>query len=217
MNRQHGHPFTTLGFNPHNVDFFKINLCRSAVGGKELTSWSEAKNQFDEVAAMGYASVLAPAELAAKLAVGAKPATVAPADAVRLWTPKPFQRVYSDTFPDSDTPPLSTLNIVAGRNDSEAAQVLITNFSEDNLYFRVEPQFLLSDGATRFSELLTIGKIHGVLPAKSCFRCCLSRNQAHPGSAVPGNPNALVRGQNSSAAGQILLVLPVDAGQCRCA
>ena len=149
-------PFTTLGFNPHNVDFFKINLCRSAVGGKELTSWSEAKNQFDEVAAMGYASVLAPAELAAKLAVGAKPATVAPADAVRLWTPKPFQRVYSDTFPDSDTPPLSTLNIVAGRNDSEAAQVLITNFSEDNLYFRVEPQFLLSDGATRFSELLTI-------------------------------------------------------------
>ncbi len=79
-----------------------------------------------------------------------------PAAAVRLWTPRPFQRIYSDTFPDSDTPPLPTLEIVAARNDSEAAQVLVTNFSEDNLYFRVEPQFLLADGATCFSELLSI-------------------------------------------------------------
>ncbi len=148
-------PFATLGFNPHDVGFFKINLCRSTAGGKELTSWSEAKNQFDDIAAMGYATVLAPAELAAKLAAAAKPARP-PATAIRLWTPRPFQHVYSDTFPDDSTPPLGTLEVVAARNDREAAQVLITNFSEDNLYFRVEPQFLLADGVTRFSELVTI-------------------------------------------------------------
>lgn len=148
-------PFSTLGFDPRQQDFFKINFCRSALGGKELTSWSKAMNQFDEVAAMGFATTLAPAELASRLAAAAARPAGAGAATVRLWTPRPFQRVYSDSFPDDNTPPLPKLEITAARNDQESAQVLITNFSEDNLYFRVEPQFHLADGVTRFAELVT--------------------------------------------------------------
>ena len=145
-------PLAVLGFTGDHLKGFKINLCRTNTENKEITSWNPFFHQFADTNAMGYATILLRAEFLKNRQVASKAAGTGQ---VTLWQVPTFTKVYNDTFPTS-TVDLKDVKVLVARNEKECVSILISNTTDENIYFRLEPQRELTGTTVGYRRLFTI-------------------------------------------------------------
>ncbi len=130
---------------------FRVNFGREEKQNNELTSWVKTK-QFTNPSAMGWATTVPRDQFPASQN---NPASRS-GGKITVWQLPLFTKIYNDTFPPENRPDTTAVNLLIARNEKESTSLLISNTTDENLYFRVEPQFFLNDGKTIFSEMFTI-------------------------------------------------------------
>ena len=141
-------PIAELGIK--GKPFFMINFGRVSPGKPmQISSWTKAeKFSIRNVALTGWAVLDDPEKLYSTLPSVRKVSN----GKVTIWQLPAFERIYQDTFPDSDTKDATHISFLVAQNDKECRQLLISNTTQENLYFRVEPNRLLSHNGGHFSE-----------------------------------------------------------------
>ena len=143
-------PFDQLSADIGSLHYFKINLCREEKEIGEQTSWNKALHEFTDMNSLGWATQLSYADFSLQLLEESKELL----NKITFWHLPVFTKIYNDVFP-ADEEEIDTISIVVARNEKESASILISNTTEDNLYFRMEPQYHINDSIL-FSDVLTI-------------------------------------------------------------
>jgi len=148
-------PLTELGIE--GKSFFMINFGRvKPKPTMEMSSWTKAERfNFRNSALTAWAVLDDPQ----KLYVTLLPVRKASGGKVTIWQLPAFERVYQDTFPDSNTKDATRVSFLVAQNDKECRQLLISNTTQENFYFRVEPDRLLSNNGGHFSETFEFGEV----------------------------------------------------------
>lgn len=146
-------PLDILGFDESKLKSFKINLAREETQHKEISSWSSSLFQLNEPQSLGYASILTREEFIKQLS-NARTNTVA--GQVTIWQAPMFTKVFNDTFPSASTIDLKQANILVARNEKESTNILISNTTDDNIYFRIEPQPKLTRSMIKYKQMFTL-------------------------------------------------------------
>lgn len=143
-------PFSELGFADPSA--FKANFCREEKEFKQLSCWSKTQT-FNSPANFGYISRVNKADLSAKVSKLAGNNSTGGTIIIRsaeLW-----QKFYSDSFPqtsDSD----ASQSVTVARNEKESVAFSVTNTYDQNLYFRLEPEFYIPGTEKRFDATFTL-------------------------------------------------------------
>ncbi len=141
--------------------FFMINFGRwKPKPAAEISSWTRAKHFSHRTALTGWAVLDDPEKLYAVL----KPSRKSSTGKVTLWQLPAFERVYQDTFPGAGAKDVKRISFIVAQNDKECRQLLISNTTRENLYFRVEPNYQLSNNGGHFSRTFEFAE---VIPWKS--------------------------------------------------
>ena len=117
---------------------FLVNFSREGNRGKALSAWIPAP-QLVNPAAMGWATTLSEKEFLESQQTVNKRNT----GKVVIWQKPIFTKIFDDTFPSDNEQEVKHISVLVARNEKENAAILISNMSDDNIYFRVEPEFYL--------------------------------------------------------------------------
>jgi len=132
-------PFDIFEIDPKKVPVLKVGLCREEQQLKELSSFLPAPKGFYDPNSWGYLSFVSENEFLSyiKETEKAKKKSLYK-EGYLIWYDNPYKRKFSDTLPEKFEE-LKSLKILLAKKEKECTNLLITNFTDEGLIFRIEP------------------------------------------------------------------------------
>ncbi|MCQ2397617.1 MAG: hypothetical protein MJ106_07975, partial [Lentisphaeria bacterium] len=75
-----------------------------------------------------------------------------------IWNDNPYRKKYTTSLP-AKPEDSADITITVARNEQECAALFITNFTDRNMVFRLEPDFMLQGTEIPFTDLLAIKEV----------------------------------------------------------
>ncbi|MCM8773100.1 MAG: DUF4091 domain-containing protein [Candidatus Omnitrophica bacterium] len=132
-------PFEILETNIEKSPVIKIGLCRNEQQLKEYSSLLPAPKGFYDPNSWGFLSFISENAFLSYLRNKKyEKKKLLYEGGYLIWYDNPYKTKYSNTLPEK-MEEIKNLKIILAKNEKECSNILITNFTDDNLIFRIEP------------------------------------------------------------------------------
>lgn len=160
-------PFAIFETTPEENQIWKANFCREEKGYGELTSWQKAENGFQDPTSFGDI-VFTSKEAYEKQQSIIEPKVSLTSASYLIWKESPWKTSFADSIPEELNDDLKSLQVKVCQNQKTCAKIMVTNFSEVPLTFRIEPSVIQGvENKYSFDDLFTLKE---VIPRRNSYK-----------------------------------------------